>query len=128
MPAAAAARPLPKSSPQLELWSWLIKLRTRDLLTIGEVADITRLSRQSISLLMDEGRLEGFGFRIGGKSEKQRRVSVESLCRYLLTSANVSDEDRADLLLTWVDKLDLRSIDFLLPHLTRRRERLAAQR
>lgn len=125
---ATATRPLPRPAAQLELFGWLIKLRTRDVLTINEVAELTRLSRQSISLLMDEGRLEGFGFKLGGSSEKQRRITVESLCRYLLASANVSDDDRAELLLTWVEKLDQRTIDFLLPHLTRRRERLAAQR
>lgn len=124
----ATARPIAAPPAQLDLFRGLIKLRTRDVLTVNEVAEITRLSRQSVELLLEEGRLAGFGFRLGGTKEKQKRITAESLCRYLVESSNVADEDLAELLLTWLSKLDARTTDFVLTHATAHRAHLARHR
>lgn len=124
---AASRIPLPPAPSQLELFSWLTKLQMRDIFNVAEVARMTKLSPQSVYTLIELGELGGFDFKITG-NEGQKRITSESLCRYLLKSCTMPDQERSELLVIWAEKLTLRDIDLLLPHLNRRRERLAAQR
>lgn len=128
-----AAYQRPKLTPgqeravQLDLFGWLNTLRVREIITAAEAAAILRVSPDYIRDLIPQGKFETFSIKGKGKRQTpaQHRLTVRSFLIYVASIATLDAEDWDDLLVTFTDKLDVRSIDRLLDLLPRRRARLS---
>ena len=115
-----------KRAVQLDLFSWLNELRSRKLITVNEAAAMLRCSPDYIRDVIELGELEVFELAAKGSQAKpQYRITVASFLLYVASRSVLSPEDRDDLFITFVDKLDARSCDRLQALLTTRRARLA---
>jgi len=120
---AAAA---PSTERQLELFSFLLKLRTRDLLTVREAAEALRISDSAVRQLMELHELRGPRYALGGESFKTPRITVVSLIAYLVKSFEEFDAAEYDeLLAIFAEKLRTRrACDRMVELITRQRSRL----
>ncbi len=111
---------------QLDLFGFLVKLRMRDVLTPGEAAEILRCSPDFIYDLKDQGRFETIELKAKGKktSAPQYRITVKSFLLYVASVSTLSPEDHDDLIATFIDKLDARSLALVQDLAGRRKARL----
>lgn len=112
---------------QLELFSWLVPLRARTWLRPVEAAQAISMSREYICGLIAAGELESYDTAATEENPKRRdyRITVRSFLVHVVTHSTLSAEDWDEMLATFADKMDLRSIDRLLALLTARRARLS---
>lgn len=122
-PSAQAAMRAAMPNAQMELFGRLGKFRFLDHLRIGQVAKVLAMSPQSVYQLFDLGELDGFSAPITGE-EKQKRVAVESLCRFLAKNGTYSDEEMAEVYAVFVEKLGPRWLQTLKALVDHRIERL----
>lgn len=111
---------------QLDLFGFLVKLRMRDVITAREAAEILRVSPDFIRDLISLGTFETFELKAKGKkkSAPEYRLTVKSFLIYVARTSTLSPEDWHDLVATFIDKLDVRSLDLVLDLATRRKTRL----
>ncbi len=109
---------------QLNLFGFLVRLRTRDLLRPREAAEILQCSPDTVLDLIQRGTFETLELSAKGEARPQYRIFVRSFLLYVASISRLDAEDWDDLLVTFCDKLDVRSIDRLVPLLTTRRARL----
>jgi hypothetical protein len=113
---------------QLQLFSFLVKLRSREVLRVREAAEILNVSPDFIRDLLPSGKLETIELKAKGKKQSapEYRITVRSFLTYIISCSSVTPEDWDDLLATFIDKLDPRSCDRVIQLAQTRRTRLAA--
>lgn len=119
--------PSQEKAVQLDLFGFLVKLRMREVISPTEAAEILNVSPDFIYDLIQLGKFECLTLKAKGrkKTPPKLRIFVKSFLIYVASTATLGPEDWDDLLTTFIDKLDARSLDRVLELATRRRTRLA---